>query len=387
MSEGAENVGLEEVVADANMQADDSSDFLKAISAAGNNQRTTPPASNPDPVVEELKPNPAKEAAKAEPDVDPWLTYAPEPLKAFKPDEVVSKITEFEQLQTRIKEIESDPFFKLDEKEREFLGVYRSGMDPMDYKALHSTDFVAMDAKEVLRYQFKKDNPKAPTHLLEPLFEQAFSQKYPNISIDDPEDTQFQMDQWKMQEEAAKHREALIAYQAQNRYQLPAKATPDTSEQKSVVDQAELDKQAEHWLKHTANVEEVLNTTPALSFEWKDKEHSKNVNVPLASDQGEKALLADFMKDPGKTLTQYFQKEMVDEKGNVNYAKLLKLGALLQNPEKIIRSAYESGANHREIEIRKEKKNLQQDGSLHSVDSEPGIEAFLGVLSASAKGK
>ena len=122
----------------------------------------------------------------------------------------------------------------------------------------------------------------------------------------------------------------------------------------------------------------LLKAQPVIAFEWKnDKQQGGNVNVEV----GESPDVAALMEDPGKFLTDHLTREMKNPDGTMNYAKLHRFASLVTNPQLFIQKAYESGADAREIELRKEKRNAQIDSTLATESNTVG-DVATGIAGA-----
>ncbi|UYZ60094.1 hypothetical protein [Hymenobacter latericus] len=206
--------------------------------------------------------------------------------------------------------------------------VHDNPQEARAYFELQSTDFEAMDTKEVLRAKFLHDNPGLTGRLAEVKFEREFATKYGAADFDDPDSIEAEEARLMLDYDGTQARAAMNTIKEEAKQKLPAPATP-----------AESGPSAEEVAQYEANwisgVEQSIAEDLDIEF---PTDGDQTISVKLTKD--DLAILKDQMLDPIGSL----QAEVVKD-GQNDFSALLRrsIGGNPQVMKVALQRAFEAG--------------------------------------------
>jgi hypothetical protein len=293
-------------IIDNNTQPEDKavSEIASLFGAAKNGQSpavASPPASEPakeavEPAAETEKvqetSTEAVPATEEKPAVE--IDYA-QVLKEKTGGEVDSleKLTALLEENKKLKAEPQKP--ALSEDEQRLLDMYRKGEDFIAYQQFQSVDFDGMDAVEVMREKYLRDNADLPKEVANRLFERELSAKFPNLNDEYSEEDRL-ADEALLKRAADKDRQALKQLQSEQRIKPYEQPNNDAD----VLSEEEVQKQVE---AHLATVKETLDKFEKLTFDIE----GQDVTIPVS--QEDKETLAKEMEYPFGALQEDYIKD------------------------------------------------------------------------------
>lgn len=359
-----------------NSGSPDTSGIAQAISNAHYGVEAEPPQQAAEPTQPEpIVPEPVQ------PEETP-----PIPSSASSPDSVPAPALDYSQWlreQTdgkvddpgRLKALLSDPIDLLQDHERQLLNIVRSGVEPMEYLQLQSTDFKAMDPMELERYNFLQDNKTMPKDLVDTAFEDYVNQKYPNLDSLMEGDNRARLDQYKLQQNAQAIADKFEQRKEELRL-LPATQKASEGQPQHTPEQIAAQQKAVD--AYLAQVDELLKTDQ-LTFEVKSGEEARQVAVKVSRSPDFK----EGMINPD----QFATKRWVNPDGTMNPAQIQRDQDLLENLPKIIQSIYEQGLSARESQVLNALENPAPNASIAAQSTEPSMDAVRAAVQRAHNGQ
>jgi hypothetical protein len=309
--------------ADNNTQPDVAADLGSLFKAARDGQPIAPvvPEKTEDaPVVTADAPAAEPEAKKEEP-----VIAEPDYATILK-EKTSGKIESFESLQALLEESEKLKSTKLSDEEQKVLDMYRKGEDFSSYLQFQKTDFASMDAEQVLREKYIRDNADLPKEVAERLFEREFNAKYAELNDEYADEVDRKAAEALRDRDAGKARQEFIALQEQQKI----KAYEQPKDNADGLSEEEAQKQLESYLE---SVKQTLTPLEKLTFNIEGQE----VNVAIS--ETDKAELTKAMEYP----LGFIESRWIDKNGQPNLMQIAKDAQALLRQETNLKVSYEAG--------------------------------------------
>lgn len=255
------------------------------------------------------------------------------------------KSSEVESLKKKIGDLPID----LTKEEARILALYRKGEKEMlSAFELKHKDFSKMTPKEILEYQYNKENADKPASVRKFEFNKYYNDTYEESEMDDEELAEYKKDKLTYEVELAKQK-------LENSKKTLFDDVATDFQTQSEIDKAEAIR-AEKWLSDTEKSLSTYNGKIEIEIDGEVVNH-------IATDTKE---LKEYLYNP----YGYLDKLVSNDKGEIDHDMVHAIGTILTDINAYNKTIYNKGKNDAKLELLDSKRNVEIPNSTQRNDND-----------------
>jgi hypothetical protein len=287
----------------------------------------------------------AQDNGQQQPEEDEF--WSPEDVSDLTSQITNGEFTSPEELYAKYSELKAsaDPLSKVSDFIKGLIQYEKAGGNPKDYVEVQSHDYSKMEAEEILRQKFIKDNPSLDRKKADILFRDEFKRAYAVINDENSSEEEKEVARIRLEVATNNAKGDLTKFQQ------------DNSVFKAKEEDAQLKQEQDAYInEHLETVKHRVSNFQGIQVPVSDSEADdfKYMATPEVKQK-----VSEWMTDPhGSFLSEIAE----DDQGNIDYEKFESKLAILADLEGYTSMIYNHGLSKGQEKLIAQRKNQTQPG-------------------------